>query len=329
MSRTVNQKALELAIANLNKNYGANTVIHGRAELPDMEFIPTGNFKLDMALGIGGLPKGRIVHLYGPESTGKSLLSLGTIAECQAQGGLCAYIDAECDFDPVWAEKRGVKVEDLYFAQPETGEEAFTILRELVQTGAFDLIVVDSVAALTPLAEMEGSMEDNHMGLQARMIGQGLRMTRNLIHANDTCVIFINQLRDKLTPGGGSTTPGGRALKFFSSVMIETRKVQNLTTSSTNESIGTRIKALVVKNKVGNPMRAVEYDMIHGKGIDNFRSILEMSIKQGLITQKGPYYYKAGEEKTFAQGTQNAVEVLASDLEWTNELKAKILANAQ
>lgn len=327
MALKFDKKALDLAIASLEKDFGKNAVFYGDALPEEVEVIPTGNFGLDLALQVGGFPKGRIVHVYGGEGLGKSLLALSTVAECQMAGGLVAYIDAECDVDPDWATYNGVNLKELVFAQPESGEEALEILDTLVRTGCFDLIVVDSVAALTPKAELEGTMTDQQMGLQARMMAKGLRKTRNAISENNVCVFFINQVREKIGPVGGTVAPGGRALKFYSSVQIELKKIKSLTDSRTGESTGSTIKALIQKNKVGRPMKSLEYDVLHGLGFNNFGFILQKAVEFKLLEKRGAYYYRQGEEKFFAQGEKSACEYLASDLDFTRELKEQIKKN--
>jgi len=323
--KDIDTQALHLAIAKLDKEFGKNTVIFGNA-LPDkVDVVPTGNFKLDLALGVGGFPKGRIIELFGAEALGKSLLSLSAVAECQAMGGLAAYLDVECDLDPDWATKLGVNLDDLVLAQPEYGEQTFTILHDLIKTNLFDLIVVDSVAAMTPKAELEGEMEDQQVGAQARMMAKGLRKTRHAVLEAKTCVIFINQIRDKIGfMQTGTTSPGGRALKFAASVRIELKRMGDAKNSK-QEVVGTKVKALILKNKVARPMRALEFDVLHGVGFSNFGMILDLAEKHGLINKKGGgYYYKIGEDKSFAQGEAAAIEYLASDLEWVEELKKNI-----
>jgi len=329
MALNFDKKALDLAIASLEKEFGKNTVIYGDVLPVEVDVIPTGNFGLDLALQVGGLPKGRIVEIFGGEGLGKTLLSLSTVAECQAAGGLCAYIDTECDVDPDRAAQLGVNLQELVFAQPESGEEALEILDTLVRTGCFDLIVIDSVAAMTPKAELEADMDELQVGLQARMMAKGLRKTRHAIKENNVCVIFVNQIRDKIgfMANGGTTSPGGRALKFYSSVRIEFKKMKSLTDSKTGESTGNTVKALLLKNKVGRPMKSVEYDIMHGLGFNNFGFILGMAVKYKLLEKRGAYYYKDGEEKSFAQGEIAAIQYLASDLELTNNLKEQIKKN--
>lgn len=321
----IDMQALQLAIAKLDKEFGKNTVIFGNT-LPDkVDVVPSGNFKLDLALGVGGFPKGRIVEIFGGEALGKSLISLSTVAECQAAGGLAAYLDVECDLDPEWATKLGVNLDNLVVAQPEYGEQAFTILHDLIKTNLFDLIVVDSVAAMTPKSELEGEMEDLQVGAQARMMAKGLRKTRHAVLEAKTCVIFVNQIRDKIGfMQQGTTSPGGRALKFAASVRIELKRMGEAKDSA-GEVVGTKVKALIIKNKVARPMKAIEYNVLHGVGFSNFSMILDLADKHGLIIKKGGgYYFKVGEDKAFARGESDAVAYLASDLEWVEELKKAI-----
>lgn len=321
----VDLKAVELAIAQLEKEYGKNAVMHGNTLPDDVRVISTGNFKLDMALGVFGLPLGRIVEIFGAEGLGKSLLAILLIANCQKAGGKALYVDVECDSDPAWMAFNGVNLDDLFIAQPESGEEALEIVDKMIKTGAFDLVVVDSVAALTPKAEIEGSMSDVQVGAQPRLMGKALRKLRQPVSENETCLVFINQIRDKIGPmQQGTTTPGGRALKFYSSVRIELKRISNVTVSATGEVIGTRVKATVVKNKVAAPMKSVEYDVLHGVGFNNGGAIVELAERFKLIRKSGSYYYKNGEDKSFAQGLNNAAEAILSDPKWLEELKAQI-----
>jgi recombination protein RecA len=331
MTKDIDMKALELAKASLAKQFGRNAIIHGEADIEDVEVISTNNFELDLALGVGGLPKGRITEVFGGEGLGKTLIALNCAANCQKEGGLVAYIDVECDLNPEWATKLGVSIKDMIIAQPSSGEEALIIAETLIKTGTIDLLVFDSVAAMTPLAEIEGEMTDLQVGAQARMMAKGLRKLRHPIKDTNTCVIFINQIRDKIgfMANGGTTTPGGRALKFYSSVRIELKKLGDLKDSN-GESIGTKIKAVILKNKVGNPMKTVEWENIHGQGFNNFGAILKMAIKYEIITKSGAWYYKGygdtKESTAFAQGEQKAIEYLASDLKFAEELKNQVLA---
>ncbi len=326
---TIDMKSLELAMAKLNKSFGANTVIRGNAVPVDVDVYSTGNFMLDLATGVGGLPKGRIIEIYGPEAIGKSLLSMGAVASCQERGDLALYVDAECGLDPVWCTKNGMRMDDLILNQPSTGEEGLQVAIDLMETGALGLIVIDSVAALTPKSELEGDMDDQQVGAQARILSKALRKMTHTAMETNTCVVFINQLRDKIgfMANGGTTTPGGRALKFYASMRIELKRMGNITDKKTNEIIGTRVKAFTQKNRVASPMKYTEYDVLHGKGFNNFGSVLEQGIRFKYIEQRGAYYYKEGAEKAFAQGEANAVEALASDLDWYRELQDKIKAN--
>lgn len=317
-------KALELAIAKVNKDFGKNSVVYGANEYEALPAIPTGNFLLDIALGIGGLPRGRVIELFGGSSLGKSLLALNLVANVQKDNGTVLYVDAEHDLDPVWMEQIGVDVEKMLLCQPEYGEQGLQIALDLMKTGNIDLIVIDSVAALTPKAELDGNIEDNHIGLQARMLAQALRSMRHVASETDTCLLFINQIRDKIGfMQQGTTSPGGHALKFYSSVRIELKRMGDV--KEKGESVGTRVKASIIKSKVSRPMVSVEYDVVHGKGFNNFGSILEMAKRYGFITLRGAYYYKIDDEKSFAQGENAAVEYLASDLDYTNELKTNII----
>lgn len=330
MINEINQKALELAIAALNKEHGKNTVVLGNTLPEDVPVISTGNLKLDLGLGVGGLPKGRIIEIYGAEALGKSLISLSAIAECQAAGGIAVLVDVEFALDPTWAKTLGVNMDELIICQPDTGETAFDVVEKFLKTGAVDIIVVDSVAALTPQAEMEAEMDEQQIGLQARLISKGLRKTKAIIANTETCMVFINQIRDKIGyMQQGTTSPGGRSLKFYSSVRIELKGVGQLKDKKTGEVSGNRVRATVTKNRVAAPYKTVEYDVLHGIGFNNFGSILEMAEKDGLLTKKGGgYYYLPGEANSFAHGEQQAIEYLASDLEFTNSLKAKIIQNA-
>lgn len=330
MVKEKDTKALELAIAALGKEFGKNTVIYGKADIDDVEVIATGNFELDLALGVGGLPRGRISEIFGPEGLGKTLLALSAVANCQAEGGLAAYIDSECDLHPEWAAKVGVSLAKLIIAQPSSGEEALTIAEKLIATGQVDLVVFDSVAAMTPMSEIEGEMTDQQVGAQARMLSKGLRKLRHPIAQTNTCVIFTNQVRDKIGfMQQGTTSPGGKALKFYSSVRIELKRMGDIKNND-GESIGTKVKAQILKNKVGNPMKVVEWENIHGLGFNNFAAILRLAVKDKLVTKSGAWYYKGygdtKEEKYFAQGEINAVEYLASDLVYTETLKTQVKA---
>lgn len=329
MTKDKDLKVLELAIAALGKEFGRNAVIHGNAEIENVDVISTNNFELDLVLGVGGLPRGRITEIFGGEGLGKTLLALNCAANCQAEGGLVAYIDVECDLNPEWAKKLGVKLEDMLIAQPSSGEEALTIAEKLIETGQVDLVVFDSVAAMTPQAEIDGEMSDMQVGAQARMMAKGLRKLRHTIAETNTCVIFLNQIRDKIGfMQQGTTSPGGRALKFASSVRIELKNLGNIKDDKTGESLGTKIKAQIIKNKVGNPMKIVEWENIHGVGFNNFGAILKLAVRHNIITKSGAWYYEGyGDTKSttaFAQGEAKAIEFLASDLAYAAELKKKV-----
>lgn len=324
MDDSLTLKKIELAMAKLDKQYGKNSILHGDYVPEPVPVIATGNFKLDLALGVGGLPRGRITEIFGPEALGKSALSLGAIAECQQAGGRALYVDAECDLDGAWATHLGVNMDTLYYAQPESGEEGLQIVEDMIDTGGFDLVIFDSVAAMVPQAELDGSMEDQQIGLQARLLSKGLRKLRHTVKENNVALVFVNQVRDKIGfMQSGTTSPGGRALKFYSSVRIELKRMGDAKNSS-QEVIGTRVKAHVLKNKVAPPHKIVEYDLLDGIGFNNFGSIIEMGEKYGIFTKKGAYYYMKGEEKAFAQGLAAASAYLASDLDLTRGLKQQI-----
>lgn len=323
-------KRAELAIAALSKEYGEGIVFTGDSDVVEVDVISTGNFGLDLALGVGGLPRGRITEIYGPEGLGKSLLAQTLVAECQEQGGLAAYIDAEHALDPYWARRLGVKWDELFLSQPNSGEETLTVLDKLVSSGAFDLVVVDSVAAMTPRAEIEGEIGDQYVGLQARMMGQGMRIINPKISESKTAVVFINQVRDKIGPmvNGGTTTPGGRALKFFASVRIELRQIQRITNQGTGEILGNRVKATILKNKVAPPFKFLEYDIIHGEGFNNEGIILDMAVKYGLVYKSGAFYSKIEDgkkaEKTFGQGLAKASQYLRDNPDYRKQLMDRI-----
>lgn len=330
--KDIDQKALALAIAKLDKQFGKNSVFLGDVMPEEVDVISTGNFKMDIMLGVGGLPKGRIIEIFGGEGLGKSLLGLELVAACQRDGGTAGYVDAECDLHPEWAEARYVDMSKLYISQPEYGEMGLQVVIDLVATNAFDLIVIDSVAALTPKVELEGDMDDLQVGLQARMMAKGLRKMRQSVLETNTCVVFTNQIRDKIgfMSNGGTTSPGGRALKFYSSVRIELKKMGDIKDKKTGESRGTRVKANILKNKVGNPMKTLEYDIIHGEGFNNSGAILEWGEKYGLVKRNGAWYYlvdfETGEvsEKSFANGEESAIFYMKENPEWELEMANRI-----
>lgn len=327
---TVDTKALELALAGLNKDYGPGTISRlGDQENRRWPAISTGALTLDLAIGIGGLPRGRIVEVYGPESSGKTTLALMVVAEAQRLGGICAYVDAEHALDPVYAENLGCDLKELLISQPDTGEDALNIVDRLVRTGAVSVIVVDSVAALTPKAELEGEVGDNHVGRQPRMMAQALRIMNSNISKTDTLVIFINQIREKIGVMFGSpeTTPGGRALKFYSSVRIDIRKVEQIKDKDTGEFLGVKTKAKIVKNKMAPPYREAIFDIRYGKGIDRLGCTLDAAENAGIVIKNSGNRYLFGDEQ-LGHGRANAITGLASDLELAEKIQQSVLEKA-
>ncbi len=303
------RKALDLAVAQIEKQFGKGAIMRlGEARHLDVEAIPTGAVSLDLALGVGGVPRGRVVEIFGPESSGKTTLTLSIIAQAQRQGGVAAFIDAEHAFDPSYAQKVGVNVNDLLVSQPDTGEQALEIAETLVRSNAVDVIVIDSVAALTPRAELEGNMGDSFVGLQARLMSQALRKLTGTISKTRTCVLFINQIREKIGVMFGSpeTTPGGRALKFYSSVRIDLRRISPI--KKGDQIIGNVVRAKVVKNKVAPPFREAEFEIYYDRGISFEGSLIDAGLKLGVITRSGAWY-TMGETK-LGQGKENAVKYL-------------------
>jgi recombination protein RecA len=316
-------KALEMALSQIEKTFGKGAVMR-MGDSPDMqiESIPTGALALDIALGIGGLPRGRIVELFGPESSGKSTLAMHVVAEAQRNGGICAYIDAEHAMDPVYAAAIGVNIDDLLISQPDTGEQALEIVDMLIRSGALDVIVIDSVAALTPRAEIEGDMGDNHVGLQARLMSQALRKLTASVSRANTVAIFINQLREKIGVMFGSpeTTPGGRALKFYSSVRLDIRRVESIKDGA--EIIGNRTRVKVVKNKASAPFKTAEFDIMYGKGVSREGSLLDVAVDLGIVKKSGAWYTYEGEQ--IGQGRENAKAFLGENLEVMIEISEKV-----
>ncbi len=322
--QTGKEKALEVALGDLKKRFGEGAVMRlgDRNEL-QIETVPTGCLSLDIALGVGGLPKGRVIEIYGPESSGKTTLCQHVIAESQKQGGIAAFVDVEHAFDPTYAEKCGVKIDDLYVSQPDTGEQALEITEALVRSGAVDVVVVDSVAALVPRAEIEGEMGDSHVGLQARLMSQALRKLSGTVKQSNCLLIFTNQLRQKIGVMFGSpeTTTGGMALRFYASVRIDIRRIQAIKDSG--EVIGNRTKITIKKNKVAPPFRACEFDIMYNEGISKSGDILDIAVMEGLVEKRGAFY-SYGEQR-LAQGRENAKTYLEAnpDLMFTIENKVR------
>ena len=316
-------KALDMAMGQIEKQFGKGAVMRmGEKASMAIEAIPTGALALDIALGIGGLPRGRVVEIYGPESSGKSTLAMHVVAEAQRNGGICAYIDAEHAMDPVYAGAIGVNVDDLLISQPDTGEQALEITDMLIRSGALDVVVIDSVAALTPRAEIEGDMGDSHVGLQARLMSQALRkLTATLSRSNTICV-FINQLREKIGVMFGSpeTTPGGRALKFYSSVRLDIRRIESIKDGA--EVVGNRTRVKVVKNKVAPPFRQAEFDIMYGKGISREGSLIDIGVDLNIVKKSGAWYTYEGEQ--LGQGRENAKSFLAENLELMIEISERV-----
>ena len=316
-------KALQAAMDKIEKNFGHGSIMKLGERVTDaVDVIPTGSIGLDMALGVGGYPKGRIIEIYGPESSGKTTLTIHAIAECQKQGGICAFIDAEHAFDPIYAEKLGVQIDDLLISQPDNGEQALEIADQLIRSAAIDLIVIDSVAALTPKAEIEGDMGENKVGLQARLMSQALRKLTASIAKTNTACIFINQLREKIGVmfGNPETTTGGNALKFYSSVRIDIRKGQAI--KNGDEIIGYETRVKVVKNKVAPPFRKAEFDIMFGEGVSRIGEILDICTEIGVIKKSGSWF-SYGEQK-IGQGRDAVKKVLADNPELCDELIEKI-----
>ena len=320
-----NEKALDLALGQITKQFGEGAVMKmGEKAAMNIESVPTGALALDLALGVGGLPRGRVTEIYGPESSGKSTLATHVVAEAQRNGGICAYIDAEHAMDPVYARAIGVDVDELLISQPDTGEQALEIADTLVRSGAIDVIVIDSVAALTPKAELEGEMGQSHVGLQARLMSQALRKLTSNLNKTKTICIFINQLREKIGVMFGSpeTTPGGRALKFYSSVRLDIRRIESL--KSGVEIVGNRTRVKVVKNKCAPPFRQAEFDIMYGKGISREGSLLDTGVEMDIVTKSGAWYTYEGEQ--LGQGRENAKSFLSDNPEIMMEIENKIWA---
>jgi len=318
-------KAIELALSQIEKQFGKGAIMRlGNDEvLPGVEAISTGSISLDMALGVGGVPRGRIIEIYGPESSGKTTLALHIVAEAMKTGGIAAFVDAEHALDIGYARKLGVKTDDLLVSQPDTGEQALEIAETLVRSGAIDVLVVDSVAALVPKAEIEGDMGDSHMGLQARLMSQALRKLTGIISKSNCCVIFINQIRMKIGVmfGNPETTTGGNALKFYASVRMDIRKIATLKQGDT--VIGSRTKVKVVKNKVAPPFREVEFDILYGEGISRTGDVLDLAVDRGIVEKSGAWY-SYGKER-IGQGRENSRTWLTEHAETLAEIEGKLM----
>ena len=321
-------KALTTALTTIKRSYGDGAIMRLGEAGPQREIqsIPTGALPLDLALGVGGLPKGRIVEIYGPESAGKTTLALHVVAESQKQGGVAAFVDAEHALDPIYASRIGVKIDDLLVSQPDTGEQALEIVEVLVRSGAVDVIVIDSVAALVPKAEIEGEMGDSHVGLQARLMSQAMRKLTAAISKSNCCVIFLNQLREKvgIMFGNPETQPGGRALKFYSSVRLDIRKVEVI--KSGLDSVGARVKVKVVKNKVAPPFRAAEFDILFNEGISREGSLIDAAVEYGIIEKSGTWL-SYGDQR-LGQGRENVRNYLRENPTLAAEMEAKVREKA-
>ena len=323
---TEKKKALEAAMSQIEKQFGKGSVMKlGEFKAMEIEAIPTGALSLDMALGIGGVPRGRIIEVFGPESSGKTTLALHVVAEAQKMGGEAAFIDAEHALDPVYAKKLGVDIDNLIVSQPDTGEQALEITESLIRSGALDVIVVDSVAALVPKAEIDGDMGDSHMGLQARLISQALRKLAGAINKTKTVLIFINQLREKIGVmfGNPETTTGGRALKFYASVRLDIRKIENI--KQDGEVKGNRVRVKVIKNKVAPPFREAEFDIVYGEGISKAGNILDMAVNMDIIEKSGSWFSYDGNR--IGQGRENVKKYLKENPEILADVEQKVRAN--
>ena len=320
------RKALEVAMSQIEKQFGKGSVMKlGDFKAMEVEAIPTGALSLDIALGIGGVPRGRIIEIFGPESSGKTTLALHIIAEAQKMGGEAAFIDAEHALDPVYARKLGVDIDDLIVSQPDTGEQALEITESLIRSGALDVVVVDSVAALVPKAEIDGDMGDSHMGLQARLMSQALRKLAGAINKSKTVLIFINQLREKIGVmfGNPETTTGGRALKFYASVRMDIRRIENI--KQDGEIKGNRVRVKVVKNKVAPPFREAEFDVVYGQGISKEGYILDMAVNLDIVEKAGSWFSYNGER--IGQGRENVKKYLKENPEMLDEIESKVRDN--
>lgn len=329
MEREEKLKALDAAIAKLEKEYGKGAVMKlgDPASQMNVETIPTGSLSLDIALGLGGIPKGRVIEIYGPESSGKTTVTLHMIAEVQKNGGIAGFIDAEHALDPVYAKNIGVDIDNLYISQPDNGEQALEIAETMVRSGAIDIVVVDSVAALVPKAEIEGDMGDSHVGLQARLMSQALRKLTGVISKSNCTVVFINQLREKVGVlyGNPETTPGGRALKFYSSVRIDVRRTEQLKRGG--EVYGNHVRCKIVKNKVAPPFRVAEFDILYGQGISRMSEILDFAVKYDIVKKSGSWFSYNGER--LGQGKEAVQKLIEENPSMLTELEEKVRAAMQ
>ncbi len=317
-------KNLEMAMAQIERQFGKGAIMRlGTDEIRRIEAIPTGAISLDLALGIGGVPRGRVVEIFGPESSGKTSLALHIIAEAQRNGGTAAFIDAEHALDPIYARAIGVDIDELLISQPDTGEQALEIADMLIRSGALDVVVIDSVAALVPRAELEGDMGDTHVGLQARLMSQALRKLAGTINRSNTTAIFINQIREKIGVMFGSpeTTPGGRALKFYASVRIDIRRIEAIKVGT--ENVGNRVRTKIVKNKVAPPFRLAEFDIMFGEGISREGSLIDVAVEEGIVRKAGAWYTYDGDQ--LGQGREKAKEYLRQNPELSMQLQDQVL----
>ena len=326
MAKEGREKALDIALANITKKYGDGAIMRlGEVTHLDVDAIPTGSLALDIALGVGGIPRGRVTEIYGPEASGKTTVCQHIIAEAQRMGGVCAFIDMEHALDPVYADKCGVDINNLYIAQPDTGEQALEIAEMLIRSGTFDVVVVDSVAALVPRAEIEGEMGDAHMGMMARLMSQALRKLSGAIKQTNTAMIFTNQLREKIGVMFGSpeTTTGGNALKFYASVRLDVRRIQTI--KNQGEVVGSRTRVRVKKNKVAPPFREAEFDIMYAEGISKIGDILDLGVNFGIIDKRGSYY--RFDEELIGQGRENAKDFLRDHPEMALAIENKVRQN--
>ena len=317
-------RALDAAVAKIEKEFGKGSIMklgYSNAHM-NVETVPTGSLSLDIALGLGGVPKGRIIEVYGPESSGKTTVALHMVAEVQKRGGIAGFIDAEHALDPAYAKNIGVDIDNLYISQPDNGEQALEIAETMVRSGAIDIIIIDSVAALVPRAEIEGEMGDSHVGLQARLMSQALRKLTSIINKSNVIVIFINQLREKvgIMFGNPETTTGGRALKFYSSIRMDVRRIESL--KQGGEVVGNRTRIKVVKNKIAPPFKEAEFDIMFGKGISREGDILDLAAKEGIVVKSGAWY--AYNDNKIGQGRENAKTYLMENPEVMNEIEQKV-----